>query len=128
MTARHSRPAAEYVMALESATEGNDADFTGCPPDRSEFADELAHGGDKLWWATDVGAIEPSALITVCSDGPLLVRGNVRIVDSSGAVLPQNRQTIALCRCGKSRIAPLCDGTHKLLRSREGGPAGARKD
>ena len=66
----------------------------------------------------DVGAGELPALITVCPDGPLLVRGNVRIVDTDGAVIPQNRPTIALCRCGRSRIAPLCDGTHKVARSR----------
>jgi CDGSH-type Zn-finger protein len=52
--------------------------------------------------------------ITVCPDGPLLIRGPVEIVDTAGRILPRNRPTIALCRCGKSRIAPLCDGTHKL--------------
>jgi len=25
------------------------------------------------------------------------------------------RETIALCRCGKSRLRPCCDGTHKLI-------------
>jgi CDGSH-type Zn-finger protein len=29
-------------------------------------------------------------------------------------VLPRNRQIIALCRCGISRLAPFCDGIHKL--------------
>jgi CDGSH-type Zn-finger protein len=38
----------------------------------------------------------------------------VQIVDSAGKVLQRTRQTLALCRCGKSRLAPLCDGTHKL--------------
>ena len=65
-------------------------------------------------------AARSAVMITVCPDGPLLVRGSVSIVDSDGAVIPQNRPTVALCRCGKSRIAPLCDGTHKLLRSRAG--------
>ncbi len=73
------------------------------------------NGGDTNGADTNGGG----ALITVCPDGPLLVRGEFRIVDTSGAVIPQDRPTIALCRCGKSRIAPLCDGTHKLVRSRE---------
>ena len=61
-------------------------------------------------------------LITICPDGPLLVRGPVHIFDAAGKALPRTRQTIALCRCGKSRLAPFCDGTHKL------GAARARPD
>lgn len=53
--------------------------------------------------------------ITLCPGGPMLVRGPVSIVDGNGAVLPAKRSTIALCRCGKTSIAPYCDGTHKLL-------------
>lgn len=63
------------------------------------------------------------ACITVCPDGPLLIRGPVQILDTDGQPLPRTRATIALCRCGKSRIAPLCDGTHKLTRHRSVGPA-----
>ena len=46
-------------------------------------------------------------------DGPLIVRGPVRLVDATGARIPTRRTTIALCRCGRSRIAPFCDGTHR---------------
>lgn len=53
--------------------------------------------------------------ITVCPDGPLLVRGTVRLVDSEGEPIEQRRRTVALCRCGASAIAPWCDGTHKLV-------------
>jgi CDGSH-type Zn-finger protein len=35
-----------------------------------------------------------------------------------GQEIAVDRGTIALCRCGKSRIRPLCDGTHKLSRFR----------
>ncbi len=64
------------------------------------------------------GTAGEPVVITVCPNGPLLVRGPVSIVDDNGDELPRNRPTIALCRCGKSRLAPLCDGTHKLLRNR----------
>jgi len=57
--------------------------------------------------------------ITICPDGPLLVRGPVQIIDSTGEVVPRTRQTLALCRCGKSRSAPFCDGTHKLGTQRD---------
>jgi CDGSH-type Zn-finger protein len=55
----------------------------------------------------------PDTEITPYRDGPLVVRGPVRLVDATGAEIPVRRSTIALCRCGHSRIKPFCDGTHK---------------
>ncbi len=52
--------------------------------------------------------------ITPYRDGPLLVRGAVALVDPKGRVIESKRSTVALCRCGKSRTRPFCDGTHKL--------------
>ena len=54
--------------------------------------------------------------ITPYRDGPLLVRGPFRIVDQDGNAIDPGRETVALCRCGKSRLRPFCDGTHKLVR------------
>jgi CDGSH-type Zn-finger protein len=53
--------------------------------------------------------------ITPYPDGPYLVRGSFTILDQEGNELPLQRQTIALCRCGNSRMRPFCDGTHKLI-------------
>jgi CDGSH-type Zn-finger protein len=61
--------------------------------------------------------VEP-VTITVYRDGPLLVRGPVRIQDQDGEEIVVDRRVVALCRCGKSRIRPLCDGTHQLIRFR----------
>ncbi|WP_426516376.1 CDGSH iron-sulfur domain-containing protein [Diaminobutyricibacter sp. McL0618] len=58
---------------------------------------------------------ENEPLIVACTDGPLLVRGSVTIVNSDGERIPQHRRTVALCRCGVSAIKPFCDGTHKLI-------------
>jgi CDGSH-type Zn-finger protein len=55
----------------------------------------------------------PGATITPYRDGPLIVRGTFRLVDQDGAEIDPGRDTIALCRCGKSGIKPFCDGTHK---------------
>lgn len=55
------------------------------------------------------------ATITPYPDGPYLVRGEFTVLDQEGNELPVERRTIALCRCGKSRIRPFCDGTHKLI-------------
>jgi CDGSH-type Zn-finger protein len=54
-------------------------------------------------------------VITTYQDGPLLVRGPVRIQDQAGREIVVDRKVVALCRCGKSRSRPLCDGTHKLI-------------
>ncbi len=61
---------------------------------------------------TDASPSECS--ITLCPDGPLLVRGDVTLLDSSGQPLPRTRNVVALCRCGGSAIKPFCDGTHKV--------------
>lgn len=58
---------------------------------------------------------QPPATITPYPDGPYLIRGNFVLQDQDGNELPLQRQTIALCRCGKSRMRPFCDGTHKLI-------------
>lgn len=52
--------------------------------------------------------------ITPYRDGPLLVRGDIRLVGPDGEEIPRDRDPIALCRCGASKIKPFCDGTHKL--------------
>ncbi len=53
------------------------------------------------------------ATITPYRDGPLIVRGDFRLVDQDGTEIDPGRRTVALCRCGKSGIKPFCDGTHK---------------
>ncbi|MGY1730614.1 CDGSH iron-sulfur domain-containing protein [Geodermatophilus sp. SYSU D01045] len=55
----------------------------------------------------------PGATITPYRDGPLIVRGDFRLVDQDGAEIDPGRKTVALCRCGKSGIKPFCDGSHK---------------
>jgi CDGSH-type Zn-finger protein len=48
-------------------------------------------------------------------NGPLLVEGEITLLDHQGNAfpLPTNKPAIALCRCGHSKIKPFCDGTHK---------------
>ena len=63
------------------------------------------------------------ATITPYRDGPLLVRGPFTLRDQDGNDIDVGRETVALCRCGRSRIRPFCDGSHKLVRFRA--PSGA---
>lgn len=51
--------------------------------------------------------------VTPMPNGPLLVRGRIRIVlaDGSSEELPR----AAFCRCGQSKNKPFCDGTHREI-------------
>ncbi len=49
--------------------------------------------------------------IALFPNGPLLVRGDVELVDPDGVVLLHDTR-LALCRCGLSANKPLCDGSH----------------
>ena len=60
-------------------------------------------------------APKDAVTITPCRDGPLLVRGPVRLVGPDGSSISCDRDPIALCRCGRSQLKPFCDGTHKLV-------------
>jgi CDGSH-type Zn-finger protein len=37
------------------------------------------------------------------------------VCDQDGNPIEVSRRTIALCRCGRSRMRPFCDGTHRLV-------------
>jgi CDGSH-type Zn-finger protein len=64
----------------------------------------------------DAGMSRDEVTITPYRDGPLLVRGPVRMTDQDGNEIVLDRDTVALCRCGKSRLRPFCDGSHRIVR------------
>jgi CDGSH-type Zn-finger protein len=47
-------------------------------------------------------------------NGPLTVRGNVRIRTASGAIIAEEGR-FALCRCGASDNQPFCDNSHRRV-------------
>lgn len=51
--------------------------------------------------------------IIALTNGPLLVEGDVQLVDQKAkAYTPKNATKFALCRCGGASTKPFCDGTH----------------
>jgi len=50
--------------------------------------------------------------VTVLTDGPLMVEGNVKVENKAGEVLRESEKMF-LCRCGHSSNKPFCDGSHK---------------
>lgn len=43
--------------------------------------------------------------------GPIWVKGGIAIEDADGKIYPV-RNRVTLCRCGRSKSKPLCDGAH----------------
>lgn len=57
---------------------------------------------------------EPSVVqIRMVKDGPLLVKGPAQILDSEGNII-RECESMVLCRCGRTKNPPFCDGSHRL--------------
>ena len=54
--------------------------------------------------------IKPEVEVRVIECGPLRLGGHVRIVFPDGSMIIKQRAFI--CRCGKSKNQPFCDGSH----------------
>ena len=52
--------------------------------------------------------------VEVRPNGPLYVRGRVRITRPGGTVVADELR-VALCRCGASQNKPFCDNSHRLI-------------
>lgn len=66
---------------------------------RSAVAAASAEGGEPV-------------VVTARPNGPLVVMGELRVLDGDGNELSQGPRHF-LCRCGGSQNKPFCDGTHK---------------
>jgi CDGSH-type Zn-finger protein/uncharacterized Fe-S cluster protein YjdI len=71
----------------------------------------------------DSGGVVPDDIpstneVTVCPDGPIYLRGDLRM-EVDGVALEETR--LGLCRCGTSRNKPFCDATHAKARFRDAG-------
>lgn len=55
--------------------------------------------------------------ISIRPNGPLLVEGEVELVDVNGTKVDTSARgpKFALCRCGASVTKPFCDGTHSKV-------------
>ena len=63
------------------------------------------------------------ATVTAKRDGPLFVRGDVRLALDDGGRVVLHDARVALCRCGHSANQPYCDGTHRAIGWRDGAEA-----
>ena len=54
---------------------------------------------------------EISTEIKIMENGPMIIRGNFKIIGTDGEELGQMR-VATICRCGQSDNLPYCDGKH----------------
>ena len=62
------------------------------------------------------GVAAPAAAraeVTVKPNGPLLVRGPISVHKENGEQV--DKESCALCRCGATKTAPFCDGSHNRI-------------
>jgi CDGSH-type Zn-finger protein/uncharacterized Fe-S cluster protein YjdI len=103
----------EYRAALCRCGESSNKPFCDNTHLECGFEDPGAVDTDRGTGVED-GAADTAAgplAITAAPNGPLLFGGSVELRSGDGAnrVVVQNP---ALCRCGRSRDKPFCDGTH----------------
>ena len=55
-------------------------------------------------------SMEQEVSISPSQNGPYIVKGLSNFGNSKGPI--NTKETIALCRCGRSETKPFCDGTH----------------
>ncbi len=63
--------------------------------------------------------MDETVTIQCAPDGPLLLRGPVRLASPDGAQTWPTGKASALCRCGASANKPFCDGRHRAAGFRD---------
>lgn len=70
----------------------------------------------------DDGDADQPPVIEVRPNGPLFVRGRVRLTAPGGRAATTEPR-VALCRCGASENKPFCDNSHRLVGFRDASSA-----
>jgi CDGSH-type Zn-finger protein/uncharacterized Fe-S cluster protein YjdI len=56
---------------------------------------------------------ERPTVVVPIDNGPLLVMGDLRVVDDEGRTIAEEYR-VTLCRCGRTRNQPFCDNSHLM--------------
>ena len=106
-------------------------DVDGAGADEIAAACEACPSGALTFERLDDGpqeAFERPARAMPARNGPLVLRGDVRICDPDGNEVARETR-VTLCRCGQSTNQPFCDNSHRAIGFRAGSqPFGAKAD
>jgi uncharacterized Fe-S cluster protein YjdI len=92
-------------------------DVSGAPAQDIADAVKMCPTGALRYEAvSNIADEEPDEPTTIelRPNGPMIVRGRLRITDARGDVLTEETR-IALCRCGASQNKPFCDNSHRAI-------------
>ena len=92
-------------------------DVDAAPPDALAAAIARCPTGALHFRRLDGAAQEAPqvpARIVASADGPLHVRGSVRLETSAGELVREDTR-VAICRCGGTENPPFCDGSHRRV-------------
>jgi CDGSH-type Zn-finger protein/uncharacterized Fe-S cluster protein YjdI len=103
-------PGLKFRAALCRCGKSNNKPYCDNSHDEAGFRDYGAVGDTGDQSTPDGGKVQ----VKLAKDGPLLVKGNLTMVSSSGRESWKGGQA-ALCRCGASNNKPFCDGQHKKI-------------
>lgn len=104
----------ETRVALCRCGASEDKPFCDGSHDEIGFDDLGAIQGGRLVPAEEVGtdgAGAEAVTFSCAPDGPMLVKGRLRVEGTDGSVSEGVKG--ALCRCGHSDTKPFCDGSHR---------------
>ena len=59
----------------------------------------------------DDGSARPT--LRIKPNGAIRVNGTIDFVDENGLLI-ERKSDFSICTCGRSKEAPICDGSHKL--------------
>ncbi len=109
-SAPESAPGLKFRAALCRCGQSKNKPFCDNSHETTGFKDYGAVGETGEPYAETGGPLA----IKAAKDGPLLLKGNVKISRGSGRSSWSGKQ-VALCRCGASENKPFCDGSHKKI-------------
>jgi uncharacterized Fe-S cluster protein YjdI len=96
---RDSRP---WIVMDNATTEELKSQVGQCP------------SGALTYYLNDEVETTHETTLTPLPNGPLLIKGEIRVTDKNGNVEIKTGAN-AFCRCGGSSSKPYCDGTHKKI-------------
>lgn len=78
-------------------------------PEGSKVDPTLANGPGSLNGRSDAKKVQ----VHLVKNGPIVIKGPTELFDSSGNLIKESN-ALSLCRCGKTKMQPFCDGSHRF--------------